>query len=151
MHIRPATNHDVPAIRKLVYGVLQEYGLEPDGTSADKDIEDIELYYQKSGGYFGLVEIDGTLAATVGVYRRDPHTCELRKMYMLAPYRGHGYGKSLLEFSLEKARELGFKRMILETASPLKEAIALYEKYGFTEYLTENLVTRCDKALERSL
>lgn len=149
--IRAATNRDVPVIKEIVYSVLIEYGLQPDSGSADKDIEDIESYYKNNGGYFGVLEIDGTIAATFGVYKREEHICELRKMYMPAQYRGQGLGKEILEFSLQKARDLGFTTMILETATPLKEAIALYQKYGFTEYQTENLVSRCDMALQLKL
>jgi putative acetyltransferase len=50
----------------------------------------------------------------------DDSTCELKKMYCLPQYRGQGLGRTLMEFAPIKARELGFKRMILETAAPLK-------------------------------
>jgi hypothetical protein len=36
--------------------------------------------------------------------------------------------------------------MILETASALKEAIALYKSYGFAEYTPDHLSSRCDQA-----
>ena len=36
--------------------------------------------------------------------------------------------------------------MTLETASVLKEAIALYESYGFVEYEPDHLSARCDQA-----
>lgn len=144
--IRSATNDDIPTIRALVYSVLNEYGLQPDASEADKDLEDIMAYYQHNGGYFGVLEREEKIIASVGLYRRSDSTCELRKMYMLSEFRGLGYGKKLLQFSIQKAKDLGFSHIILETASPLKEAIKLYQHYGFREYQTENLVTRCDKA-----
>jgi putative acetyltransferase len=51
-----------------------------------------------------------------------------------------------MEFALSKAKELG--RVILETASPLKEAIGLYKRYGFKEFNPEHLSARCDQAFE---
>ena len=52
----------------------------------------------------------------------------------------------MLNDALDKARELGFSKILLETASVLKEAIQLYKSYGFKEYEPEHLSCRCDQA-----
>ena len=72
--------------------------------------------------------------------------CELRKMYLHRDYRGKGHGKWLLEHALAEARRLGFKSVTLETASVLKEAIRLYERYGFQPCRPAHLSPRCDQA-----
>lgn len=148
MNIRAANNADSKAIKFVVFSVLGEYGLSPDPAATDKDLEDIEQSYFSNNGYFGVVEKDKIIIATVGLHRESATTCELRKMYCLASDRGNGLGKRLLEFSLAKAKELGFSRIVLETASPLKEAIGLYKKYGFIIYKPEHLSPRCDQAYE---
>jgi ribosomal protein S18 acetylase RimI-like enzyme len=43
------------------------------------------------------------------------------------------------------ARAHGFPRVVLETASPLKEAQALYRSAGFVEVPRAHLASRCDK------
>ena len=151
MNIREARNSDAENIKSVVFNVLKEYGLAPDPGSTDKDLDDIENYYLANGGYFGVIEQNNKIVATVGIYKLNEKTCELRKMYALPNQRGNGLGKKLMEFSLNKAKELGFNRMVLETASPLVEAIALYKKYGFTEYSPEHLSARCDQAFEKYL
>lgn len=148
MKIRNANNNDSEAVKSLVFAVLKEYGLEPDSNATDKELEDIEQSYFRNGGYFGVVEESGVVVATVGIYRESATTCELRKMYSAPSIRGRGLGKKLLEFSLSKAKDLGFSRIVLETASPLKEAIALYVKYGFVEYKPNHISLRCDQAYE---
>ena len=40
-------------------------------------------------------------------------------------------GYQLIELSIKKAKEMGFKKMYIETLPELKEARRLYEKYGF--------------------
>jgi len=67
-------------------------------------------------------------------------------MYLHKAHRGKGLGKFLLEDALSKAEQLGFERMVLETASVLKEAIALYESYGFVQYNPQHMSSRCDQA-----
>lgn len=148
MNIRPATNADAEAIKTVVFSVLREYGLSPDADATDKDLDAIEETYFQRGGYFAVVLENDRIVACVGLYPETSDTCELRKMYCLPAGRGKGLGKKLLEFSLGKARELGFSRITLETASVLKEAINLYQKYGFVAFSPDHLSARCDQAFE---
>lgn len=147
MKIRAATNRDTDKIRDVVFQVLVEYGLKPDPEGTDADLKDIEGNYIKAGGVFEVVETeDGRIIGTVGLFPKSAEVCELRKMYLMRETRGHGLGKQLLERMLATARTLGFRRMELETASPLKEAIALYQRYGFRPLECTHLASRCDRA-----
>jgi len=151
LNIRPATNSDSDEIKAVVFGVLREYGLQPDPVSTDEDLESIEAHYSGNGGFFGVVEEGNRIVATIGLFRVDETTCELRKMYALPNQRGKGLGKKLMEFALTKAREMGFKRVVLETASPLKEAIGLYKRFGFRNFEPEHMASRCDQAMELNI
>lgn len=145
--LRLADNEDCREITQLVYGVLKEYALEADPTSTDADLKDIESFYFKQGGAFiVLEEKDGSIIGAYGLYPVEEHLCELRKMYLHKSYRGRGLGKLLLEDAVSRAEKSGFRKVILETASVLKEAIALYKRYGFTEYQPDHLSDRCDQA-----
>ena len=145
--LRPADNKDCEVIAQLVSGVLNEYDLKPDPACTDADIKDIESSYFGRGGTFFVLETeDGSIIGAYGLYAVDKQTCELRNMYLHKAHRGKGLGKFLLEDALSKARQRGFERMILETASVLKEAIALYKSYGFIEYSPQHMSNRCDQA-----
>lgn len=145
--LRPANNKDCDNIADLVYDILREYDLKPDPVCTDADIKNIESSYFGRGGTFFVLETeDGSIIGAYGLYPVKEHTCELRKMYLHKAHRGKGLGKFLLEDALSKARRLGFKRMILETASVLKEAIALYKSYGFVQYNPQHMSSRCDHA-----
>lgn len=144
--IRPATNEDGERIQNLVFGVLEEYGLKPDAEKTDKDIADIEANYFNRGGLFEVLEDGrGVLLGTVGLYPIDAETVELRKMYFAKDLRGRGYGKKTLARMIEKSKELDFGKIYLETASVLKEAVGLYERFGFAP-TCEKHASRCDKA-----
>jgi putative acetyltransferase len=145
--LRPANNKNCEKITSLLYEALKEYNLKPDPAVTDADIKDIEhSYFERGGTFYVLEEKDGSIIGAYGLYPVDRQTCELRKMYLHSSYRGKGLGKLLLEDALSKARQMGFKRMTLETASVLKEAISLYKSYGFVEYQPEHLSSRCDQA-----
>lgn len=150
MRIRPATNRDAAAVRRLVFGVLDEYGLSPDPDGTDADLTDIEAHYQRPGGLFEVVEgDDGRIVGSVGLMPMQTETGrvgELRKMYLAPDVRGRGLGRQLLERVLEHARALGFVRIELETATPLVEAIGLYRRYGFRPFEKADVACRCDQA-----
>jgi putative acetyltransferase len=129
---REATPADRAAIEHVVFTVLAEYGLQGDPGATDADLADIAAHYQARGGVFRVVE--GTGAAVLGcggLYPLGGDEAELRKMYLLPEARGHGLGRRLLDDLLGEARARGFRRVVLETASVLREAIALYTKVGF--------------------
>lgn len=145
--LRAATNEDADAIRRLVFGVLAEYGLQPDPCATDADLDDIAGQYVLRGGLFDvLVDETGAIIGSVGLFPIKNRECELRKMYLAPQYRGKGLGTRLLDHAIESARALGFSRVTLETASVLREAIALYERSGFRQYTAKHLACRCDQA-----
>jgi putative acetyltransferase len=145
--LRPATNSDRAAIESLVFGVLAEYGLAPDPNGTDADLQDIETEYGRKGGMFDvLMNENGLIVGSVALHATSGSTCEIRKMYLASSARGKGLGRRLLEHALAEAKSLGFGRVELETASVLKEAIALYESYGFRKFCASHLSSRCDSA-----
>lgn len=145
--LRRANNADCPKITDLVFNVLQEYNLKPDPDSTDFDLKDVERsYFERGGAFYVLEEKAGSIIGAYGLYPTDEAVCELRKMYVHRSFRGRGLGKLLLDDALAEARRMGFRKVTLETASALKEAISLYKSYGFAEYRPEHLSSRCDQA-----
>ena len=149
IRMRPATNNDADAIRALVFGILHEYGLEPSPDDTDADLFDVEASYFSRGGRFDVLsDATGEIVGTVALFPIDDRTVELRKMYLRSDARGHGHGRRMLEHAIEQAGRMGFARVTLETASVLKEAVALYTRYGFRPCTSEHMSARCDQTFE---
>ncbi len=145
--IRRATVEDTAAARELVFAILGEYGLRPEPDGTDADLRDLEAGFLRDGGMFDVaVDPDGSLAGTCGLKVLADGRVELRKMYVRRDRRGQGLGRRLLDRALAWARARGHRRVDLETASVLKEAIALYEKSGFVQRAGKVDTPRCDKA-----
>ncbi len=140
-------------MEKLVFDVLAEYGLAPEPEGVDVDMRDLEGAYFERGGWFGVwLDEDGAIIGSAGLCRVNDSTCELRKMYLRASARGRGYGRSMLDRAIFEAKQRGFTRVELETASVLKGAIGLYEKFGFRrEPLEPHCAKRCDVAMALTL
>lgn len=81
-----------------------------------------------------LVARDGERAIGCGAVRLlDPTTAEVKRMYVEPDDRGRGVGSAVL-ISLEAAaRQLGAKRLVLETGTYQDAAVSLYRRAGFTQ------------------
>lgn len=145
-YVVQGTNKDIPAVKEVFFEVLAEYGLSPDESTTDADLNDIEWKYNNNNGYFGLIIHKNSVVGTFGLFKLTEEICELRKMYLMKEHRGKGIGKYIMNLIINMAKEKGYKQIELETASVLKEAIGLYNKYGFKEVTREHLAHRCDKA-----
>lgn len=150
---RAATNADGAAVERLVFSVLAEYGLAPEPEGVDRDLRDLEAFYFAQGGWFGVWTDDhGVVCGSAGIGRVDATTCELRKMYLVPSKRGNGQGRLILQRALAEAKRLGYQRIILETATVLKEAVRLYERHGFHQTEPEgHCAKRCDLVMVREL
>ena len=146
---RKASNEDCTEVQELIFSVLKEYGLEPQPSSTDKDLFDLESNYKN--GFFGIIEDGSKIVATFALYPLSDESIEIRKMYALPESRGKGLGRWMVEYLLQIAEENGYNEVELETASSLTEAIHLYQNIGFAEKPFENKTPRCDKAFSMKI
>ncbi len=56
---------------------------------------------------------------------------EIKRVFVRERYRGKNVGGQILEKLLERAEQMGFERMILETGAFLEASVRLYQRYGF--------------------
>ncbi len=149
---RDAHPQDEAAIQSVVFSVLAEYGLLPDPGSTDADIRDIEASYFARGGTFRVaVDSSGAIVGCGGLYPLGESEAEIRKMYLVPAVRGRGLGRALLGDLVGFARARGYRRLVLETAGVLKEAIGLYRSVGFIETKRDHLSCRCDQGFALEL
>lgn len=150
--LRRATPSESGAIAALVHDALREFGLAPDPAGTDADLTDLTAHYFERGGDFVvLLDETGRIVGSCGLYPLESGAVELRKMYLAPAWRGRGQGRRLLDWALTRARELGFRRLTLETATVMRDAIALYERAGFTRTCGGAHSCRCDLSYGRDL
>lgn len=57
---------------------------------------------------------------------------EIKRVWVDPEFRGHHIAENMMGQLEAKARELGFKRAILQTRPQMEAAVALYEKLGYS-------------------
>ena len=155
--IRPLTPQDDAAIAAVIRDVSAEYGLTPDkGFSvADKTLDCLSEVYQAQDAQYWVIEYQGKVVGGAGVaaLAGNAGVCELQKMYFSRAIRGQGMAKKLTRQCIEFAKQHGYQSMYLETTAVLVEALALYEKLGFThcQHLGQTGHDACEIAMIMSL
>lgn len=130
--VRPGDDAELAA---LIRRVMPEFGASGDGFAIkDAEVDAMFEAYTRPGHAYFVLKRDGVLVGGGGVgalVGGEVGVCELRKMYFLPDARGHGQGERLLRRCLQKAQELGYSKMYLETLATMTGAQKLYERMGF--------------------
>ena len=70
--------------------------------------------------------MDDRPAGCVALRRINDEVCELKRLYVLAEFRGQKIGRMLAESIPDESRGISYRRMRLGTLPSMKEAQALY-------------------------
>ena len=82
-------------------------------------------------GAFVVVRSDMEAIGCGGLQRIDDETSEIKRMWIHPQWRGLALGSRLLRHLEQLARELGRRRVVLDTNGSLREAISMYESTGY--------------------
>ncbi len=100
----------------------------------DKELAALPGDYAPPDGRLLLAECEGKLAGCVALHRLDPGICEMKRLYLRPQFRGRGAGRLLAERVIAEARNMGYRKMRLDTVEPvMKDAVAMYRRLGFRE------------------
>ncbi|WP_332777939.1 GNAT family N-acetyltransferase [Polaromonas sp.] len=92
--------------------------------------------------------VDGEMAGMVGLNRetrlKNRHKATLVGMYVAPEHTGQGLGRALVDTAVQDARASGIELLILTVTDSNRQALALYERAGFTSFGTEPDAIRVD-------
>ena len=87
--------------------------------------------YAPPDGRLLLARCDGQTVGCVALRKIGDDLCEMKRLFVRPAFQGQGVGRALAEAIIEQARQIGYKRMWLDTV--MEPAKALYRSLGFTE------------------
>lgn len=112
---------------------LQQTGAYLGSGPWDDDLRAIEVVYLAAGGDFLVGEERGRVVAMGALKRRDAERAEVKRMRVHPDYQGQGRGTALLHALEERARELGYRALRLDTSTAQPAALRLYRHHGYLE------------------
>ncbi len=126
-------------LAELIRINLKEYALDIPGTVYFDDnlnhLSDFYLADPQKRYYFIVTDDADKVIGGVGLAEIEfiEDCAELQKLYLANEAKGYGFSYKLMKLVEDKARELGYKRIYLETHDNLVPAIHVYEKCGYKE------------------
>ena len=89
--------------------------------------------YKPPEGIFYILQIEDKIIG-MGAFRKlSDKTGEVKRMYIRPNFRGNGYGKALLKQLLNKGKEFGCSKILLDTGLFMTAAQHVYRSAGFRE------------------
>jgi GNAT superfamily N-acetyltransferase len=128
MIIAPFQPSDQTEAKTLILnGLVEHWGfLDP---TKNPDLDDIAATY--ANATFLVARLDGKLVGTGALVPRSPEMAEIVRMSVDSSLRRQGLGRLILQALVERARQVGFRRITLETTATWSEVIAFYLNFGF--------------------
>lgn len=102
--------------------------------SFDTELASLPGDYAPPQGRLLLAEYEGQFAGCVALHKLEDDICEMKRLYLRPEFRGKGLGRVLADRIISEARQIGYRRMRLDTVGPvMKDAVAIYRRIGFRE------------------
>ena len=132
--IQAATPEEIAVAR----GIFREYeawlGLDLCFQGFEEELRNLPGKYEPPWGRLYLAYADGELGGCIALRSLRDGVCEMKRLFVREEFRGRRIGQILIERLIEDARQIGYKRMRLDTFPPkMGKAVRLYESYGFRE------------------
>ncbi|UCV19119.1 carbonate dehydratase [Ferribacterium limneticum] len=136
--LRTLTADDTEAleqVRQYFRNYAAWLGVDLSYQNFDQEMASLPGTYVAPQGRLFFAEVDGRPAGCVGVrpLSDSEGVCEMKRLYVAPEERGHGVGAALALAAIKAAKEIGYRKLIIDTLPNMRMAVKLYRELGFTE------------------
>lgn len=99
----------------------------------EQELASLPGKYALPNGAILIAKYHGELAGCVAVRSIEGDTCEMKRLYVRDRFRGLSIGKKLVDTIISRAKQLGYRKMQLDTLKRLETAMGIYQQSGFVQ------------------
>jgi N-acetylglutamate synthase-like GNAT family acetyltransferase len=142
INISIASNeNDLNSVKKLTAQYInwtltqaeKEYGFFVNEDEAyERAVSEFPIFQNSSGRI--LLATDNDNAVGIAFLKKlKEDTCEIKRVFVLPECRGHKLGARLMDRLIQEASEIGYEKILLDTAKFMTAAHKIYYGRGFKE------------------
>jgi putative acetyltransferase len=135
LHLEQAEAPEQIALARILF---QEYGASLGFSlcfqNFDKELAGLPGDYAPPKGRLLIAYLEGEAAGCVALHEFEAGISEMKRLYVRPAFRGKRVGLALANGIIAAAREIGYKRMRLDTVpSEMADAVKMYGRLGFKQ------------------
>jgi putative acetyltransferase len=97
-----------------------------------EELQNLPGKYTSPDGALLFAMEQSKVMGCVALRKLSVSDAEMKRLYVRPVYRHLGVGRQLAEAIVDRARKIGYHRMVLDTLNTMQSAQALYQSLGFT-------------------
>ncbi len=133
LRIRRYQHADHDAVWALHRQALHDVGAHSGAGPWDDDLHAIAGVYLEQRGDFLVGLLEGQLVAMGALRHTSARRAEIKRMRVSPHVQRRGFGRLILEHLEQRARELGYTQLHLDTTTGQLAAQSLYFAHGYRE------------------
>ena len=135
IEIRAARPDEMDRIRALLREYSEMVGVDLCFQNFAEELATLPGRYAHPRGDLLIAMSNDEAAGCIALrqFRDEVEICEMKRLFVRPQFRGTGLGRRLAIAILKRGREIGYKKMRLDTLPQQVEAHRLYESLGFVD------------------
>ncbi len=127
------TEEDYETARKLITEYAESLDFSLEFQDFDTEIINLNRHYGPPTGFILLARFADQFVGVTCLRNLGDFVGEIKRMYIQPAYRGKGFGRKMLNKTIEEAKMMGYRYLRLDTVPDMESANELYRTTGFYE------------------